>query len=84
MRQKSTEPPGSPGRNASRSPGHPVARTTEDIVAATFSLSSSAPHLFGDRQAEFENDLRRLLVDAGPDGMFSEHTREITVDVWYP
>ncbi|MFD9888170.1 class I SAM-dependent methyltransferase [Amycolatopsis sp. NPDC059027] len=65
-------------------PGRVVTRAIDDIVAAVYSLSSSAPHLFGDDRAEFEADLRRLLHRAGPDGVFSEQTREIAVDLWQP
>ncbi|GAA2802386.1 class I SAM-dependent methyltransferase [Crossiella cryophila] len=65
-------------------PGRVVTRRADDLVAAVFSLSSSAPHLFGDRRAEFEADLRRLLRAAGPDGIFSEHTHPVAVDLWLP
>ena len=33
-------------------------RTVDDVVAHVFSLSGSAPHLFGDQLADFEHDLR--------------------------
>ena len=65
-------------------PGQVVTRTTDDVVAAVFSLSSSAPHLFGDRFAAFETELRELLRQASPAGTFSERPREIAVDVWRP
>jgi hypothetical protein len=65
-------------------PGQVVTRTVDDVVATVYSLSSSTPHLFGDRRAAFEDDLRRLLHDAGPDGTFSEQLREIAVDIWRP
>ncbi|GAA0593348.1 class I SAM-dependent methyltransferase [Kutzneria viridogrisea] len=65
-------------------PGRVVTRVTDDIVAAVFSLSSSAPHLFGERRAEFEAELRRLLHSASPSGVFSERTREIAIDIWRP
>ena len=32
----------------------------------------------------FEADLRRLLHDANPRGIFSEQMREIAIDVWRP
>jgi SAM-dependent methyltransferase len=63
-------------------PGRAVTRTTEDIVAAVFSLSGSTPHLFGDRRAAFETDLRQILHSAGP--TFSEYMQEIAVDIWRP
>jgi SAM-dependent methyltransferase len=65
-------------------PGQIVERTTDQIVAGIFSLSSSTPHLFGERRHAFEADLRRLLQDANPSGIFSEQMREIAVDIWRP
>ena len=59
-------------------------RSSDDVVAATFSLSGSTPHLFGARVARFEADLRALLHDAAPDDTFSERTRPIALDVWRP
>ena len=59
-----------------------VVRSEDDIVAATFSLSSAAPHLFGPRLAEFEADLRALLRRTSPAGRFAERTRDIALDVW--
>jgi SAM-dependent methyltransferase len=61
-----------------------VTRTADEVVAATFSLSSSAPHLFGADAGRFESELRALLHDAAPDGTFSERTRGIALDVWRP
>jgi SAM-dependent methyltransferase len=63
-------------------PGAVVVRSIDDVVASVFSLSSAAPHLFGDRVALFEAELRELLVRASPEGWFSEQMREIAVDVW--
>ncbi|MCX4094745.1 class I SAM-dependent methyltransferase [Nocardia sp. alder85J] len=65
-------------------PGRTVTRTTDDLVAAVFSLSGSTPHLLGDNRTRFEADLRHLLREAAPTGLFSEHTREIAVDLWKP
>lgn len=65
-------------------PDHAVVRTEDDLVAAVFSLSSSTPHLFGDRVDVFEAALRRLLGEVSPDGLFSEQMRGTTVDVWRP
>jgi SAM-dependent methyltransferase len=65
-------------------PGEVVERTTDQIVAGIFSLSSSTPHLFGERRTAFEADLRRLLHDANPSGIFSEQMREIAADIWRP
>ena len=63
---------------------HVVTRTADEIVASTFSLSSSAPHLFGTDLDRFEADLRALLEDTAPDGLFSERTRDIALDIWRP
>ncbi|MEU5263861.1 class I SAM-dependent methyltransferase [Amycolatopsis sp. NPDC021455] len=65
-------------------PGWVIGRTADEVVAAVFSLSSSTPSQFGDRRAEFESDLRRLLHRASPDGTFTERLREIAVDLWRP
>ncbi|MDQ7807882.1 class I SAM-dependent methyltransferase [Amycolatopsis sp. A133] len=62
-------------------PGRVVTRTVDDVVAGVFSLSSSAPHLFGDRLGEFEARLRRLLE---PATTFTVRLREIAVDLWWP
>lgn len=63
-------------------PGHVVSRTADQLVATVYSLSSSTPHLFGAQRPRFEAELRRLLHDAAPDGLFAEQTREIAVDLW--
>jgi hypothetical protein len=47
-----------------------------------FSLSSSAPHLFGADLPAFEADLRKLLTDAADNGRFSEQRREIEAVIW--
>lgn len=62
--------------------GEVVERNVDDVVAAVFSLSSSAPHLFDDRLADFESELRALLRAAGDNGRFREKTREIRVSIW--
>jgi SAM-dependent methyltransferase len=59
-------------------------RTEDQVVASVFSLSSAAPHLFGERLASFESDLRALLRAVSPDGRFAERMREIGVEVWRP
>jgi SAM-dependent methyltransferase len=61
-----------------------VTRSADDVVAATFSLSGSTPHLFGSDVSRFEDDLRALLREAAPDGSFSERTRPIALDAWRP
>jgi len=62
--------------------GQPVERSCDDIVAEVFSLSFSAPHLFGARLPAFEADLRRLLHDASPSGLFSARGPSTEVRVW--
>ncbi|WP_421741541.1 class I SAM-dependent methyltransferase [Cellulomonas sp.] len=57
-----------------------VERTTDDVVAAVLSLSSSAPHLFDERLGSFESDLRELLGE----GPFSEQVHDIAVAIWRP
>ena len=54
-------------------------RSEDAIVASVFSQSYSAPHLFGDRVAEFEAELRALLRGRGP---FVERPRDITLTIW--
>ena len=46
-------------------------RSVDDVVAWVLSTSSTAPHLFGDRLADFERELRALLLETSPDGRFS-------------
>ena len=63
-------------------PGWTVERTTAQIAAAVYSLSWAAPHLFGARLAEFDDELRRLLDRASSDGRFIEQMRPIALDIW--
>lgn len=62
--------------------GDMVERSTESILASVLSLSYAAPHLFGDRLAQFEQELRRLLHEVSPTGRFSEQMPPIDVDLW--
>ncbi|GGJ92497.1 methyltransferase [Pilimelia anulata] len=57
-------------------------RSADDLVAWAFSRSDSAPHLFGDRAAAFEGDLRALLRAAAPGGRFAEHLPPTEIRVW--
>ena len=63
-------------------PAWRVDRGETEIAASVYSLSSSAPHLFGDRLASFDSDLRELLATSSDHGMFSEQMRGIAVDFW--
>jgi len=47
-----------------------LVRDVETVMANYFSMSYSAPRLFGDRRTEFETDLRRLLFKYSPSGLF--------------
>nr|WP_246324877.1 class I SAM-dependent methyltransferase [Petropleomorpha daqingensis] len=62
--------------------GRVVERSVEEVASSVYSLSSSAPHLFGARVAAFDAELRALLVDASDEGRFSEQMRSITLSLW--
>ncbi|MGW6236172.1 class I SAM-dependent methyltransferase [Streptomyces sp. NPDC055094] len=62
--------------------GQALERSSGDVVAWAFSMSSSAPHLFGTRRGEFEADLGRLLRETSPSGRFSERQPSTEVFVW--
>jgi SAM-dependent methyltransferase len=62
--------------------GRTIVRSSDDLVAETFSLSSTAPHLFGDRLSEFEADLRRVLAEASPEGTFSLRLPDNELKIW--
>lgn len=52
-------------------PGIPdLLRDTESVLSGYFSLSSAAPHLFGDRLDDFAGDVRALLASRSADGLF--------------
>ncbi|HEY1653158.1 MAG TPA: class I SAM-dependent methyltransferase [Acidimicrobiales bacterium] len=51
--------------------GRVIHRTLDQVVARVLSNSWAAPHLFGTRLPEFELDLRAVLHDASPEGLFS-------------
>ena len=60
----------------------PWLRREDDVVAWVWSLTGSAPHLFGDRLAEFESELRTLLRAASPTGMFAAWPPDTDVRIW--
>ncbi|AXG76957.1 class I SAM-dependent methyltransferase [Streptomyces paludis] len=64
--------------------GQALERHSDDVVAWVFSMSSSAPHLFGTDRAAFEADLRQLLRTASPSGRFSERQPGTEVVIWRP
>lgn len=52
-------------------PGRPdIVRDVDSVVAGCFSMSWSAPPLFGDDRDRFEADLRTLLLEHSPEGVF--------------
>jgi hypothetical protein len=52
-------------------PGIPdLVRDSESVLSGLFSMSSSAPHLFGDRVEEFATELRELLASRSSEGIF--------------
>jgi ubiquinone/menaquinone biosynthesis C-methylase UbiE len=52
-------------------PGRPdIVQSIDDVLANYFSMSYAAPHLFGDRLAEFEADVRAELARLSPSGLF--------------
>jgi SAM-dependent methyltransferase len=60
----------------------PLLRSEDDLVAWVWSLSGSAPHLFGERRGEFEAELRAVLREASPDGVFAEWLPDTDVRIW--
>ena len=62
--------------------GRTIVRSADDLVAETFSLSSTAPHLFGDRLSQFDADLRRVLAEASPDGAFAVRLPDNELKIW--
>ena len=52
-------------------PGIPdLLRDSESVLSGYFSMSSSAPHLFGDRVEDFAREVRELLAERSPEGVF--------------
>jgi SAM-dependent methyltransferase len=47
-----------------------LVKDIKGVVANCFSLSYAAPRWFGDRRADFEADLRHLLLECSPEGLF--------------
>ncbi len=59
-----------------------IVRTPDDVLAHHLSSSSSAPHLFGDRLAQFEGDVRQILADSSPSGRFAERTGDTELIIY--
>ena len=52
-------------------PGIPdLLRDSESVLSGYLSLSSSAPHLFGDRLDDFAGEVRALLASRSAEGIF--------------
>lgn len=52
-------------------PGTPdLVRDSESVLSGYFSMSYSAPHLFGDRVEEFAGEVREVLRERSPEGVF--------------
>jgi SAM-dependent methyltransferase len=62
--------------------GRLLLRGIDDVVAWVYSLSYSAPHLFGDDRDAFEAELRALLAGASVTGMFAEPAPDTEVFIW--
>ncbi|RKE17520.1 class I SAM-dependent methyltransferase [Streptomyces sp. TLI_171] len=62
--------------------GAVLERDEDDLVAGVFSMSYSAPHLFGDRREQFETELRELLRGASPEGRFAVRVPSAEAVVW--
>lgn len=52
------------------------------VVQADAPGSSTAPHLFGDRRADFERDVREILAQASPSGRFSLRLPDNILRIW--
>jgi SAM-dependent methyltransferase len=63
-------------------PGRLVERSADEVAASVYSLSSAAPHLFGDRFEAFDRQLRQLLDGASAEGRFSEQMGSIGLSIW--
>jgi SAM-dependent methyltransferase len=54
-------------------PGRPdIVRNIDEVLANYFSMSYAAPHLFGERRAEFEADVRAELMRHSRSGLFCD------------
>jgi SAM-dependent methyltransferase len=62
--------------------GRVAERTADDLVAHVFSTSSTAPHLFGGRQGDYEREVRAILARASPAGRFSVRLPDNILRIW--
>jgi SAM-dependent methyltransferase len=61
-----------------------LVRSADDVVAWVLSTSSTAPHLFGERLGDFVRELRDLLREASPGGLFSVHLSDNRLRIRQP
>lgn len=73
-----------PARVVAIADGRVLELAADRIVAGVFSTSATAPHLLGLRQAQFERDLRRLLSETSPTGLFSVRLPDNILRIWRP
>ena len=57
-------------------------RSEAQVVAGVYSLSGSAPHLFGLDWPDFDAELRSLVAAASDSGWFTEEFPPITLRLW--
>lgn len=63
-------------------PGQPdLVQTVDGVLANYFSMSYAAPHLFGERRAQFEADMRAELAARSPSGLFWDWPGDTSVIV---
>jgi hypothetical protein len=64
--------------------GRLLERTIDELVAERFASSGTAPHLFGERVATFERELREILAAATPSGRFTVRLPDNLLFVYRP
>lgn len=63
-------------------PGRPdIVRTSDEVVSGYLSMSFAAPDRFGDRLDDFVTDLKTLLSEASPAGLFHDWPGDTTI-IW--
>ena len=63
-------------------PGMPdLQRDSQSVLSGYLSLSSSAPHLFGDRVDDFTAEVRALLANRSAEGIFWDWPGDTEVDM---
>ncbi len=64
--------------------GHVLIRTADEVVASVLSTSATAPALFGERLPAFEADLRAVLAEVSPGGLFAARLPDNELRIWRP